>query len=79
MYFWRTRTGQELDLWFESGGIITAAEVKLSERSDSGIFRALDFIDPSPLRFGRKLQLSISRNLIQYSPGAWNVPVHYIN
>jgi hypothetical protein len=79
LYFWRTRTGQELDLWSESGGIITAAEVKLSERGDTAVFRVLDSIDPSPLRFERKVLFSISRNLIEYAPQTWNVPVHRIN
>jgi hypothetical protein len=79
LYFWRTRTGQELDLWSESTGIITAAEVKLSERSDSAVFRALDSLDPSPLRFGRRVLFSISQNLLEYAPRTWNVPVHFIN
>jgi len=79
LYFWRTRTGQELDLWSESTGIITAAEVKFSERSDSAVFRALDSLDPSPLRFGRRVLFSISQNLLEYAPRTWNVPVHFIN
>jgi len=79
LYFWRTRTGQELDLWSESTGIITAAEVKLSERSDSAVFRALDSLDPSPLRFGQRVLFSISQNLLEYAPRTWNVPVHFIN
>ncbi len=79
LYFWRTRTGQELDLWSESAGVIAAAEMKLSERADSAVFRALDALDPSPLRFGRRILFSVSRKLLEYAPGTWNVPVQFIN
>ncbi|OHD72129.1 MAG: hypothetical protein A2177_06215 [Spirochaetes bacterium RBG_13_68_11] len=79
LYFWRTRTGQELDLWSEAAGVITTAEVKLSARNDDRIFRLLDGIDPSPYRFGRRLLFTLSRDLLEYSPGEWNIPVHFIN
>ena len=79
LYFWRTRTGQKLDLWSEAAGVITAAEVKLSARNDERVFGLLDGIDPSPHRFGRRLLLTLSRDMLEYSPGTWNVPVSYIN
>jgi hypothetical protein len=79
LFFWRTRTGQELDLWSENTGVISAAEVKIAERSDSAVFHALDALDPSPLRFGRRILFSVSRNLLEYAPGTWNVPVQFIN
>ena len=79
LFFWRTRTGQELDLWSEGSGVITCAEVKLSARSDDRVFRPLDSIDPSPYRFGRRLLLTLSRDLVEYAPGTWNVPVRFIN
>jgi predicted AAA+ superfamily ATPase len=79
LFFWRTRTGQELDLWSEAAGVITAAEVKLSARNDDRAFGLLDGIDPSPFRFGRRLLLTLSRNLLEYAPGTWNIPIRYIN
>jgi predicted AAA+ superfamily ATPase len=79
LFFWRTRTGQELDLWSENAGVISTAEIKMAERGDSGVFRALDALDPSPLRFGRRILFSVSRNLLEYTPGTWNVPVQFIN
>jgi len=59
--------------------VITAAEVKLSARNDERVFGLLDGIDPSPHRFGRRLLLTLSRDMLEYSPGTWNVPVSYIN
>lgn len=79
LYFWRTRTGQELDLWSENAGVISTAEVKITERGDRSLFSALDTLDPSPLRFGRRILFSVSRNLLEFSPETWNVPVQFIN
>jgi hypothetical protein len=57
----------------------TTAEAKLSARNDDRVFRLLDGIDPSPYRFGRRYLFTLSRNLLEYSPGTWNIPVHFIN
>lgn len=79
IYFWRTRTGQELDLWYEAAGEISTAEIRLSARLDPNPFRYLSGIDPTPLAFGRRILFTLSRELVKFGPNMWNVPVHYIN
>ena len=79
LYFWRTRTGQELDLWYESAGRIVTAEIRLSARLDTTPFRFLDGIDPSPFAFGKRILFTLSREILRFGNDMWNVPVHYIN
>lgn len=78
-YFWRTRTGQEIDLWCEAAGRITTAEIGLSARPDSTPFRPLGQIDSSPSSFGRRVLFTLSRDLVQFEPETWNIPASYIN
>jgi predicted AAA+ superfamily ATPase len=79
VFFWRTRTGQELDLWYESAGKVSMAEIRLSARLDPSPFRFLKHIDPAPAAFGRRILFTLSRELVEFKPGIWNVPVHFIN
>lgn len=79
IYFWRTRTGQELDLWYESAGKISTAEIKLSARLDPSPFRYLGSIDPAPYAFGNKILFTLSREIIKFASNTWNIPTHYIN
>ncbi len=79
LYFWRTRTGQEVDLWAEDAGVVSVAEVKLTSRLEAGLFRPLDDLDPSPFRFGKSILFSLARDVVEYAPQTWRVPVHFIN
>ena len=79
IYFWRTRTGQELDLWYESAGKISTAEIKLSARLDPSPFRYLGSIDPAPYTFGNKILFTLSREIVKFGSNTWNIPTHYIN
>jgi uncharacterized protein len=79
LYFWRTRTGGEIDLWVAGGGIIHAAQIKLSSRAKESHFAPLRQIDPAPERFGRKVVLSLTERPLQITADLWNVPATLIN
>lgn len=81
--FWRTTTGQEVDIWRESAGRIDAAEVKLRAGGEIAsiarrAFGSLDSIDPSPFAWGRRLLFTLGDRILPLDPQTWQVPVQYI-
>jgi hypothetical protein len=79
LYFWRTRTGEEIDLWAKRADIIDTAEIKLSTKAKEEYFAPLKTIDPSPEQLGRRIVLSLNTELLQIKNSMWNIPVTYIN
>ena len=84
IYFWRTSTGQEVDIWHEQAGRIATAEVKL--RAGGRIhelareaFRPLAVIDPSPYKWGRKHLITLGDRILPLDHETWQVPVQYIS
>ncbi len=82
--FWRTSTGQEIDIWHESAGRIDAAEIKMRVGGElravaRRAFRPLDSIDPSPLVWGRRLLFTLGDEVLPLGEGTWQVPVRYIS
>lgn len=78
LYFWRTRSGGEIDIWVARGGIIDTAEIKLSSRAKESFFAPLRQIDPAPERFGRKVVLSLAERPLRIKADLWNVPATLI-
>jgi uncharacterized protein len=79
LYYWRTASGGEIDLWASEGSVIQTAEIKLASTARESYFSPLNHIDPSPERFGRRVVLSLATEPIQVKPDLWNVPATLVN
>jgi len=81
--FWRTSTGQEVDIWRETAGRIDTAEVKLRAGGEIAsvarrAFRPLDSINPRPFVWGRRLLFTLGDRILPLDPQTWQLPVQYI-
>ena len=83
LHFWRTTTGQEIDIWSENEGKITAAEIKLASsglhRYLNKTFAPLKSIDPHPSVFGNRFFLCLGDSVTPIAENTWQVPVQYID
>jgi hypothetical protein len=81
--FWRTRTGQELDIFNDEDGRIDAGEIKLASgglgESAGRIFAPLDSIDPKPFTWGRRFVFSLSDGILPLAENTWQIPARYID
>lgn len=83
LYFWRTTTGQEIDIWSENEGMITVAEIKIASsglhRFLKKTFSPLESIDPHPSVFGNRFFLCLGDSVTPIAENTWQVPVQFID
>jgi predicted AAA+ superfamily ATPase len=79
LFFWRTRTGEEFDLWVPHHNRIDTVEIKLSTKLKPEYFAPLRYIDPQPETFGTRLFFSMASEVLQVEKNLWNIPVVFIN
>jgi predicted AAA+ superfamily ATPase len=82
LWFWRTSTGQEVDLMHDDGEGINLAEIKLgASKADQVAHRAfgrVTTLDPHPQRWNRRYVLNLGPNVLPLESDTWQVPVWYI-
>ena len=66
LYFWRTKDGMEIDLLYESGGLIYPAEIKLASSPDSrsiSAFKKLEDTGDVKVASARKIICTAKENI----------------